>query len=35
MGLLAERTILTDLDRDAYLDEAARLLDAAASVAAS
>lgn len=32
MGLLAERTILTDLDRDAYLDEAARLLDAAASV---
>lgn len=32
MGLLAERTILTDLDRVAYLDEAARLLDAAASV---
>lgn len=32
MGLLAERTILTDLDRDAYLDEAARLLDAAAVV---
>lgn len=32
MGLLAERTILTDLDRDAYLDEAARMLDAAASV---
>jgi len=32
MGLLAERTILTDLDRDAYLAEAARLLDAAASV---
>lgn len=32
MGLLAERTILTDLDRDAYLDEAARLLDAAAAV---
>lgn len=31
MGLLAERTILTDLDRDAYLDEAARLLDAAGS----
>lgn len=30
MGLLAERTILTDLDRDAYLDEAARLLDSAA-----
>ncbi len=34
MGLLAERTILTELDRDAYLDEAARLLDAAAGVAA-
>ncbi len=32
MGLLAARTILTDLDRDAYLDEAARLLDAAASI---
>lgn len=31
MGLLAERTILTDLDRDAYLDEAARLLDRAAN----
>ncbi len=34
MGLLAERTILTDLDREAYLDEAAALLDAAASVRA-
>nr|NLI50165.1 TetR/AcrR family transcriptional regulator [Propionibacterium sp.] len=34
MGLLAERTILTDLDRAAYLDEATRLLDAAASAPA-
>jgi AcrR family transcriptional regulator len=34
MGLLAERTILTQLDREAYLDEAARLLDAAAAVPA-
>lgn len=29
MGLLAARTILTGIDREAYLDEAARLLDAA------
>ena len=32
MGLLAERTLLADLDREAYLDEAALLLDAAATV---
>lgn len=35
MGLLAERTILDDIDRHAYVEEAARLLDASVTLVPS